>query len=205
MSDHSLARGKVDGRPIYVGDQVMVRAEVLVSHEGVGALLRFYSKTDEQKVWVAEGHLRYAVVDADLPDEPPDGTILHVDGLEFPDGSSRIFIRDDAEGHSDDRRRHDEHWFDVTEQRWIDWPHAVDRGAARSSARRMALLSAEETEIDIAALDGAMHTCWLEGRWTRMTKKMTAAEREAAAAAVERYSERLEPGATLTTLRWWNE
>jgi uncharacterized iron-regulated membrane protein len=60
-------------------------------------------------------------------------------------------------------------------------------------------------EVLRSALDEAMHTCWLEGRWEWMTKKMSLAAREAAAAAVERHHERIDPDEPVTTLRWWKE
>lgn len=202
---NELARGVVDGEPIHVGDQVMIRAEVLQSRAGVGALVRLFSETDEMKVWIAPDHLRYAVVEHDLPPEPPNGTWLYADGSQFDDGNSRIFQRNDAEGHADKpERRHDRHWYDVVDQRWIDWPHAVDRGAARAYVRRMVVLAAEQTGVDVAGLDEAMHTCWLEGKWEWMTQKMSAEAREAAAAAVERYHQRIDPGdGPVATLRWW--
>lgn len=131
-----LARGSQDGERIHVGDQLMIQAEVLNSAAGLGALVRLYSKTDELQIWVAEAHLRHVIVEH-LPFEPPDGTWLLVDGSDYRDGRSQIFHRDDAQGHSDDRRRHDEHWWDVVAQEWIDWPAAVRRGAASAVTRRM--------------------------------------------------------------------
>lgn len=132
-----LAKGQTDGRPIHVGDTVMLRAEVLQSKEGLGAQVRLYSKTDEMKIWVREDHLMYPLIGSDLPEEPEDFTwLLTVDDGGFP----LIFHRDDAEGHSDDRRRHDQHWFDVVNQAWIDWPAVVALGAGRTGTRRMKLL-----------------------------------------------------------------
>jgi hypothetical protein len=189
----------VDGRPIHVGDEVLVRAVVIRSVAGVGALVRFTSKTENYDGWVAEDELRAGLVE-DLPPEPPDGTWLL---MHDSDGWARIFHRDDAEGHYDENRRYQQHWFDVTGEGWIDWPSAVKRGAAFASRRRMVVLAAGQTELDIDALDQAMHTCWLEGRWEWMTGKMSLAAREAAAAAVERHHERIDPDEPLITLRWW--
>lgn len=133
----SLARGRVDDLPIHVGDTVMIAGEVLQSVAGVGALVRLFSKTDEMQVWVAEHHLRWAQVQDSLPPEPVDGTWLLVDGSLNPDGNPQVFCRDDAEGHYDERRRHQQRWFDVVAQEWLDWPQAVSRGAARTGVRRM--------------------------------------------------------------------
>jgi hypothetical protein len=198
-----LAKGAADNQPIHVGDQVMIRAEVLRSIEGVGALVRIYSKTDEQEIWIAPMHLRYAVSDADLPPEPGDGTWLIVHDSE---GMPRIFHRDDAEGHRDDRRRHDQHWFDVQDQQWIDWPVAVERGAARPDRRQMVLLAPGQTDLDLAALDGALHLCWLGGNWEWLIQNMSPAAREAAAAAVERHSQRIGLQEPLgSSVRVWEE
>lgn len=207
MTSHELAHGIVDGKPIHAGDQVMVRAEVLQSQAGVGALLRLYSRTDEMQVWVREDHLRYALVDPELPPEPPDGSWLHADGSMFPDGNSRIFHRSDAEGHNDrDVRRFDRHWWDVVEQKWIDWPAAVERGAARTGVRRMVLLAEDQTDVDVTALDGALHSVWLHANWEWVTKKMDEDEREAAADAVQRHHERIDPDEPATSsVRWWRE
>lgn len=133
-----LARGVEDRKLIYVGDQVMIKAEVLRSAQGVGAQVRLFSKTDEMQIWVAESHLSYVLRDDDLPAEPKDGTWILVYNS---DGNPLIFHRDDAQGHSDRHlRRHDRHWFDVVNQEWIDWPAAVARGATRPDARRMTVL-----------------------------------------------------------------
>lgn len=129
-----LAHGVVDGQPIFVGDQVLIRAEVVKSIAGAGVLVKLFSKTDEMQVWVSEPHLRWAVEENDLPSEPADQTWLLVHDDE---GMALVFHRDDAEGHSDECRRHDEHWWDVVAQRWIDWPAAVMRGAAHPDVQRM--------------------------------------------------------------------
>lgn len=131
--DTPPARGQVDNQPILPGDQVLIRAEVIVSHEGVGALVKLHSKTDEYQAWVAERHLQQAVLDS-VPDEPDDGTWLAVPDSE---GFTNIFHRDDAEGPRDERRRHEQHWRDIVRQEWIDWPEAVHRGAGRPGTRRM--------------------------------------------------------------------
>lgn len=57
-------------------------------------------------------------------------------------------------------------------------------------------------------LDHAMHTVWLDsGKWRWTTQKMTTQEREAAVAAVLRYSnEHLEPDHQMdrSSLAWWD-
>jgi hypothetical protein len=205
-SEAELARGRVDGAPIHVGDQVMVRAVVCRSVAGVGALVRFTSKTEQYDGWIAEDDLRFALVDNELPAEPEDNTWLYADGSMFPDGNSRIFHRDDREGHYDEDRRFQQHWFDLTGDGWIDWPAAVERGAGRIGVRRMVVLAEDQTDVDIAALDEAMNACWMHGKWKWMTQKMQPAVREAAAAAVERYHERIDPDEPVTTsIRWWDE
>lgn len=123
------ARGAVDGNEIFVGDTVMVRGEVIRSVAGVGALVRFYSKTNKWSDWIREQDLCFATLEPDLPDEPVDGAWLL--GREPRGTNTRIFRRDDAEGHNDrEVRRHDRHWWDVVAEEWIDWPTAVARGAA---------------------------------------------------------------------------
>ena len=72
-------------------------------------------------------------VDDETP-EPPDGTWLI--GDPDYDGNSSVFRRDDAEGHNDDRRRHDRHWWDYAASEWIDWPTALSRGANTSKRLR---------------------------------------------------------------------
>jgi len=59
-------------------------------------------------------------------------------------------------------------------------------------------------------LEAAMHSVWLHGDWRWLTRKMTTEEREAAADAVQRYSNKLraddgEDPAPLEGLRWWRE
>lgn len=44
-------------------------------------------------------------------------------------------------------------------------------------------------------IEGAMHSVWLHGNWRFLTEKMTTAQREAAWAAVKRYSARVDPDA----------
>lgn len=59
-------------------------------------------------------------------------------------------------------------------------------------------------------MDGAMHSVWLHGKWRWLTSKMTTEEREAAADAVQRYSDWLcaqddEGSNVIEELRWWRE
>jgi hypothetical protein len=199
-----LAHGVVDGAPIHVGDQVLIRAQVLQSIEGVGVRVHLFSKTDEYTAWIREDHLWMAASQDSLPAEPADGTWLIMHDSE---GKSRIFHRDDAEGHFDPDRRHQQHWYDVTGEGWIDWPAAIDRGAATASRRRMVVLAEGQDDLDVAALDDAMHACWLHGNWEWMTRKMGAEAREAAAQAVERHGEHIDrdPERPAPDLRWWNQ
>jgi hypothetical protein len=137
-SRSGLACGKTDGEPICVGDEVLVRGVVVRSIVGVGALVRFTSKNEDYQGWIREEDLRWSLsAGAELPPEPADDTWLLVDGVLSSDGNPRIFKRDDAEGHFDLDRRHQQHWFDLVAQEWIDWPTAVQRGATRSGVRRM--------------------------------------------------------------------
>lgn len=132
-----LARGQVDGLPIYVGDQVMIKAEVLTSVAGVGAMVRLFSKTDEMKIWIAEEHLQFAAAGLGEEPEPEDGTWLLVQDR---DGNPRVFHRSDADGHNDrGTRRYDRHWWDVINKRYIDWPSACAQGAAGPHVRRVYL------------------------------------------------------------------
>lgn len=130
------ARGMIDGNEIFVGDTVLVRGLAVRSVGGVGALIRFTSKTEDYEGWVCEADLRYSVSASEqFPSEPPDGTWLLVHDVQ---GGTQIFNRDDAEGHNDHGvRRYDRHWWDVVARQWIDWPTAVLRGAARADVRRM--------------------------------------------------------------------
>lgn len=90
---------------------------------------------------------------------------------------------------------------------------------AQLAARKLQL-SAPEAEIREAfaahcagsspELDGAMHSIWLHGKWRWLTRNMTTAEREAAAAAVERVWAQADDSdgegmseATRAALRWW--
>lgn len=55
-------------------------------------------------------------------------------------------------------------------------------------------------------LDGAMHAVWLHGQWRWITQKMSTEEREAAVAAVVRYSRSIgegKPPLEPDGLRWW--
>ncbi len=54
-------------------------------------------------------------------------------------------------------------------------------------------------------IDQAMHTVWLEGNWRWATTKMTTQAREAAAAAVFRYHEYLDPDEPVSrdSVAWW--
>ena len=58
-------------------------------------------------------------------------------------------------------------------------------------------------------LESAMHSVWLHGDWRWLTRKMTTEEREAAADAVQRYSDYVsqdedeEFRGPITDLRWW--
>lgn len=57
-------------------------------------------------------------------------------------------------------------------------------------------------------LEAAMHSVWLHGNWHWLTQKMTTEQREAAADAVQRYSDWLirdedEQGSNVLDLRWW--
>lgn len=59
-------------------------------------------------------------------------------------------------------------------------------------------------------LDAAMHSVWLHGDWRWLTRSMTTEQREAAADAVQRYSDRLaakdaRSPSTELDLRWWRE
>lgn len=58
--------------------------------------------------------------------------------------------------------------------------------------------------VETDPLASAMHSVWLHGDWRWLTKNMTAEEREASAAAVQAYSDRLhDDNEPLTDLRWW--
>lgn len=204
MTSDGLAHGQLDGEPIHVGDTAVFKAEVLRSVAGVGALLKIFSKTDEMQIWVAEDHLLHSSM-AELTPEPPDGTWLLAHDA---DGMPKIFHRNDAEGHFDPGRRHQQHWFDVVNGEWIDWPTACERGATLGNRRRMVVLADGQTDLDIAVLDAAVTACWLHGDWRALTGRMGENEREAAAAAVERHQERVNPYASAeptTGLRWWQE
>jgi hypothetical protein len=57
----------------------------------------------------------------------------------------------------------------------------------------------------LSALDGAMHSVWLNGNWEWLLKEMTTEQKEAATDAVERYSTLLEPGDGACLDRWWRK
>jgi hypothetical protein len=105
------------------------------------------------------------------------------------------------------------------EQMWrvLDVTAAVHhRGLAEglAAARDLMLeIAADEGEgnpTEPAPADGAMHSVWLHGKWRWLTSKMTTEQREAAADAVQRYSDWLGqqddelPGEVLD-LRWWRD
>lgn len=78
---------------------------------------------------------------------------------------------------------------------------------ARHDAAKM-LEAWRRRRITPSDLDHAMHTVWLEGNWQWITRKMTSEEREAAIAAVLRYSNTaLRDGdddlLTRASLAWW--
>lgn len=137
------ARGQVDRMELFVDDTVLVRGTVVRSVDGVGALVRFTSKTEDYQGWICEEDLWSSLSGSqELPPEPADGTWLMVHNDQ---GMCRIFHRDDAEGHCDrPTRRHDRHWWDVVAEQWIDWPEAVVRGAAHTGVQRMRVESEDE-------------------------------------------------------------
>lgn len=57
-------------------------------------------------------------------------------------------------------------------------------------------------------LEAAMHSVWLHGNWRWLTRNMTTEQREAAADAVQRYSDHLasqddDMTGPVADLRWW--
>lgn len=67
-----------------------------------------------------------------------------------------------------------------------------------------AALRGDTGEATASPLDAAMHSVWLHGGWRWLTSKMTTAEREAAADAVDRYGTALDPGEPREPVaRWW--
>jgi hypothetical protein len=67
---------------------------------------------------------------------------------------------------------------------------------------------ADQTELE--ALDGAMFSVWLHGKWRWLTRNMTSDEKEAAANAVYRHHVALTDhteddagGLDPLALRWW--
>ncbi|MFJ1539343.1 hypothetical protein ACIODS_12440 [Micromonospora chalcea] len=116
-----------DGVPTpLVGDTVLIRGVIKQYTPGVGALVEFFSKTDQYEAWI-RSDLIADVLLPNPPAEPADGTWLA--GVKPGGTNTRVFIRDDAEGHNDPDRRHDRHWWDVVAEEWVDWPTAVRRGA----------------------------------------------------------------------------
>ncbi|MFI6228573.1 hypothetical protein ACIBCR_14830 [Micromonospora echinospora] len=113
------------GDPLRVGDNILVAATVKKNDPQFGVLIEL-DGTDHYTLWVPDG-FRYETVVPNLPVEPADG--LWVAGVEPGGTNTRVFIRNDAEGHNDPDRRHHRHWWDVAAEEWIDWPTAVKRGA----------------------------------------------------------------------------
>lgn len=116
----------VDSRDVMVGDEIAIRGTVERVVPGVGVLVRLFSKTDVYPAWVRWDDV-IDVINAGAPPEPPDLTWLAGDVDD--DGFGSVFRRDDAEGHNDDGRRFDRHWWDVAGCEWVDWPTAWRRGA----------------------------------------------------------------------------
>jgi hypothetical protein len=61
---------------------------------------------------------------------------------------------------------------------------------------------------ELTPLEAAMHSVWLHGNWRWLTSNMTTEQREAAADAVQRYSNKLsaddgERPDPIADLRWW--
>lgn len=111
---------------IKVGDEVLVRGEMIRAMDGVGALVEFFSKTDQYQAWIrCEDVVEVRVPSP--PEEPPNGTLLRGDPND--EGVSSVFHRDDREGHADRDRRYDRHWWDFAAQEWVDWPTTWRRGA----------------------------------------------------------------------------
>jgi hypothetical protein len=118
-----LPAGVVEPR---VGDEILVRGVVSQWVPGVGVLVELFSKTDQYETWIRPDLIAEVVV-PNLPNEPADGTWLL--GRDPYSENARVFRRDDAEGHCDAHRRHDQHWRDVVAEEWIDWPQVIRRGA----------------------------------------------------------------------------
>lgn len=119
----NLPEGVIEPR---VGDEVLLRVTVKAWEPGVGVLVEIISKTDQYSTWVRQDFIADVIL-PNLPDEPVDGTWLA--GVEPRSTNTRVFIRNDAEGHNDPDRRHDRRWWDVAAEQWVDWPTAVKRGA----------------------------------------------------------------------------
>ncbi|MEU8334853.1 hypothetical protein [Micromonospora tulbaghiae] len=109
-----------------VGDNVLVRGVIKQYTPGVGALVEFFSKTDQYEVWIRPDLIADVLL-PNPPAEPVDGTWLH--GNTTPGHTA--FVRDDSGSGSqhDEDRRFPRRWFDVAAQEYIDWPTAVRRGA----------------------------------------------------------------------------
>lgn len=121
-----------------VGDEILIRGTVKQYVPGVGVLVELFSKTDQYDAWIRLDLIADVNL-PDLPDEPVNGTWLAGTNSAntAPGGPhTRVFIRDDAEGHNDPDRRHDRRWWDVVAEQWIDWPTAVKRGADPKVALR---------------------------------------------------------------------
>jgi hypothetical protein len=66
------------------------------------------------------------------------------------------------------------------------------RDSYRADARAALDVLAECGLLQHPAMDGACHSVWLHGKWRWLTRKMTTAEKEAFADAVERFSASLD-------------
>jgi hypothetical protein len=83
-------------------------------------------------------------------------------------------------------------FFQVRDNNAVDRCHGDRRrDVRRGRALRHRREDGEHTMSD--ELDGAMHSVWLHGNWRWLTQNMTTPEKEAAWAAVQRYSAALAP------------
>jgi hypothetical protein len=80
-----------------------------------------------------------------------------------------------------------------------------DRDSYRKVVRIQLDVLAERGLLQHPALDGACHSVWLHGKWRWLTRKMTTAEKEAFADAVERFSASLDDEGPATVDRWWRD